>query len=110
MDRRTAQLLISEAWFALNPFAGPLRSENLPLCFLTALEFELPMSFVSFANWCIFRYHLLTCGSFSKPPQEVSAGLRFLRVSEGTAPISFFGFKGAVYFLYFKKNQNVPEF
>lgn len=78
MDRRTAQLLISEAWFALNPFAGPLRSENLPLCFLTA--------------------------------QEVSAGLRFLRVSEGTAPISFFGFKGAVYFLYFKKNQNVPEF
>ena len=58
----------------------------------------------------IFRYHLLTCGSFSKPPQEVSAGLRFLRVSEGTAPISFFGFKGAVYFLYFKKNQNVPEF
>lgn len=66
--------------------------------------------FVLFANWCIFRYHLLTCVSSSKPPWEVSARLHFLRVSEGTAPISLFGFKGAVYFLYFKKNQNVPEF
>lgn len=66
--------------------------------------------FVLSANWCIFRYHLLTCVSSSKPPWEVSARLHFLRVSEGTAPISLLGFEGAVCFLYFKKNQNVPEF
>lgn len=52
------------------------------------------------------------CGSLSlsQPPWEVSARSSFLRVSEGVALYLFVFFKEPVYFLHFKKNQNVPEF
>lgn len=48
--------------------------------------------------------------SLSRPPWEVSARSSFLRVSEGVALYLFVFFKEPVYFLHFKKNQNVPEF
>lgn len=78
---QAAQLLSSEAWFALNSSTDPsdlTTSPALSYCTGALTPYELYVGvggagcfvfvlfFVLFANWCIFRYHLVTCGSFSQ--------------------------------------------
>lgn len=60
------------------------------------------------ANWCIFRYHLVPMWISLLTTVESVCQIPFLRVSEGEALVCFL--REPIYFLHFKKNQNVPEF